>query len=129
MATKPKLAAIDAAIAEHGFKIVLLLRLSPVFPFNLLNYALGLTRVQVRDYVLASFIGMLPGTALYVYLGSLVTRASELIHTPMRAGGGLVAARRAASFHFEQAACGGRDFFNMHSSGAQPSAMQACSWV
>lgn len=55
----------------EGWKIVLLTRLSPVFPFTLLNYAFGLTRVSLRDYVLASWIGMMPGTVIYVYLGSL----------------------------------------------------------
>ncbi len=62
--------AIDRAVGEEGRKIVFLLRLSPVFPFNLLNYALGLTRVRLADYLVAS-IGMLPGTLLYVYLGKL----------------------------------------------------------
>ncbi|MBI4483426.1 MAG: TVP38/TMEM64 family protein [Acidobacteria bacterium] len=79
VAGNAKFRAIDQAIGESGFKIVLLLRLSPVFPFNLLNYGLGLTAVRLRDYVLASFLGMLPGTFLYVYLGSLVTSASELL--------------------------------------------------
>jgi len=78
VAGNPKFAAIDAAVAERGFRVVLLLRLSPLFPFNVLNYALGLTRVRLRDYVLASLIGMLPGTLLYVYLGSLVTSAAQL---------------------------------------------------
>lgn len=59
---------IDAAVARDGRKIVLLLRLSPLLPFNLLNYALGLTRVRLRDYLIAS-LGMLPGTLLYVYSG------------------------------------------------------------
>lgn len=68
----PRFRAVDAAVGEHGFRIVLLLRLSPLFPFNVLNYALGLTRVRLRDYILGSAIGMFPGTALYVYLGSLV---------------------------------------------------------
>jgi hypothetical protein len=49
-----------------------LTRLSPVFPFTLLNYAFGLTRVKLGHYVLASWIGMMPGTVMYVYLGSLV---------------------------------------------------------
>lgn len=71
-ATDPRFRAVDAAIGEHGLKIVLLLRLSPLLPFNVLNYALGLTRVRLRDYVLGSAIGMFPGTALYVYIGSLV---------------------------------------------------------
>jgi uncharacterized membrane protein YdjX (TVP38/TMEM64 family) len=74
----PRFAAVDAAIKREGLKIVLLLRLSPVIPFNVLNYALGLTRVRLRDYVLGSFVGMLPGTFLYVYLGSLVTTAASL---------------------------------------------------
>ncbi|HKH46301.1 MAG TPA: TVP38/TMEM64 family protein [Thermoanaerobaculia bacterium] len=63
-----KFAAIDRAVGREGFKIVALLRLSPVFPFNLLNYSLGLTKVRFLDYLLAS-IAMLPGTLLYVYYG------------------------------------------------------------
>ncbi|MCC7111393.1 MAG: TVP38/TMEM64 family protein [Deltaproteobacteria bacterium] len=78
VARDPRFAAIDAAVGDNGFKIVLLLRLSPLLPFNLLNYALGLTRVRLRDYLLGSWLGMLPGTLLYVYLGSLVTSASQL---------------------------------------------------
>ena len=70
--------AIDAAVARQGFTLVLLLRLSPLFPFNVLNYALSLSHVSLRTYVTASFIGMLPGTALYVYLGSLAPAAAEL---------------------------------------------------
>ena len=61
----PKFAAVDEAVGREGFKIVLLLRLSPVFPFNFLNYALGLTRVSFRQYALASLIGMLPGGLMY----------------------------------------------------------------
>ncbi len=71
IAANPRFTAIDQAVASEGWKIVGLTRLSPVFPFTLLNYAFGLTRVSLRDYVLASWIGMLPGTILYVYLGSL----------------------------------------------------------
>ncbi len=70
VAKNESFALIDAAVGEQGFKIVLLTRLSPVFPFNLLNYSFGLTRVSFRDYILASWIGMLPGTAMYVYIGS-----------------------------------------------------------
>lgn len=61
---------VDRAIAVEGFKVVLLLRLSPLIPYNALNYALALTGVRLRDYVLASWIGMLPGTVLYVWLGA-----------------------------------------------------------
>lgn len=87
VAGDPRFAAIDEAVGDDGFKIVFLLRLSPLLPFNLLNFALGLTRVRVRDYVVASFLGMLPGTLLYVYLGSLVTSASELGAGRHAAGG------------------------------------------
>lgn len=66
-----KFAAIDSAVAKEGWKIVFLTRLSPIFPFTLLNYAFGLTRVRLGHYVLASWIGMMPGTIMYVYLGSL----------------------------------------------------------
>lgn len=66
-----RFASIDRAVEAEGRKIVLLLRLSPVFPFNLLNYALGLTRVRLVDYFVAS-IGMLPGTILYVYTGKVI---------------------------------------------------------
>jgi len=70
VAAHPRFAAIDRAVAAEGFKITLLLRLSPIVPFNLLNYALGLTRVRFDHYALAC-VGMLPGTFLYVYLGAV----------------------------------------------------------
>ncbi len=72
-----RFAAIDRAVGRQGLKIVTLLRLSPVFPFNMLNYALGLTRVRPRDYVLAC-LGMLPGTLLYVYTGKVVGDVASL---------------------------------------------------
>ena len=70
LARNPRFAEFDSIVGDEGFKIVFLLRLSLVFPFNLLNYALGLTRVRFRDYVLAS-VGMLPGSLLYTYYGKL----------------------------------------------------------
>jgi len=69
-------AAIDKAVAGEGWKIVGLTRLSPVFPFTLLNYAFGITQVKLGHFVLASWIGMMPGTIMYVYLGSLAKAAS-----------------------------------------------------
>ncbi len=76
----PKFKIMDRAIGENGFKLVLLMRLQPVFlPFAILNYALGLTRVRLRDYVLASWIGMLPATTLYVYVGTSVKSISDLV--------------------------------------------------
>ncbi|MGF1604144.1 MAG: TVP38/TMEM64 family protein [Thermosynechococcaceae cyanobacterium] len=70
-------AAIDTAVGKEGLKIVTLLRLSPIFPFNLLNYGLGVTGVSLKDYVIGS-IGMLPGTIMYVYLGSLAGNLATL---------------------------------------------------
>jgi uncharacterized membrane protein YdjX (TVP38/TMEM64 family) len=63
--------SIDDAVAREGWKMVLLTRLSPVFPFNLLNYAYGLTRVRLAEYVVASWIGMMPATVMFVYIGAL----------------------------------------------------------
>ena len=78
IAKRPQFHAVDRAVGAQGFRSVALLRLSPLIPFNLLNYALSLTSVQFSHYVSASFIGMLPGTFLYVYLGSLFTNAAQL---------------------------------------------------
>ena len=78
LAANPRFAALDRAIGREGRRFVFLLRLSPVFTFNVLNYALGVTDVRFIDYLLAS-VGMVPGTLLYVYYGKLagdVTRAA-----------------------------------------------------
>lgn len=84
----PKFELIDRAIAKNGFKIVLLMRLNPVFvPFAVLNYALGLSRVRLRDYILASWVGMLPATTLYVYLGSSVRNISDLLQGKLPSAG------------------------------------------
>ncbi|MEH1773880.1 TVP38/TMEM64 family protein [Nostoc sp.] len=70
IADNKKFAAIDQAVGKEGLKIVLLTRLSPIFPFNLLNYAFGITGVSLPDYFIGS-LGMIPGTIMYVYIGSL----------------------------------------------------------
>jgi uncharacterized membrane protein YdjX (TVP38/TMEM64 family) len=69
IAQHPKFKALDEGVAEEGWKIVLLTRLSPAFPFNLQNYGYGLTGIPAMHYVFASWIGMIPGTLMYVYLG------------------------------------------------------------
>ncbi len=69
--------AIDRAIGREGRKIVFLLRLSPAFPFNLLNYALGVTNIRFGDFLIAS-VGMLPGTLLYVYYGRVIGDVARL---------------------------------------------------
>jgi uncharacterized membrane protein YdjX (TVP38/TMEM64 family) len=77
--------AIDDAVAREGWKIVGLTRMSPAFPYGLLNYAFSVTRVTVRDFVLATAVGMMPGIALYVYIGSVagtLAGAGERARTP-----------------------------------------------
>jgi uncharacterized membrane protein YdjX (TVP38/TMEM64 family) len=78
VADNPKFSAVDEAVGREGFKIVLLLRLSPVFPFNFLNYALGLTRVSFGHYALASLIGMIPAGLMYVYFGSAARSLADV---------------------------------------------------
>jgi uncharacterized membrane protein YdjX (TVP38/TMEM64 family) len=73
----PRFAAIDRAIAREGRKVVLLLRLTPLVPFTLLNYTLGLTRVRFVDFLVGS-VGMLPGTLLYVYYGRVAGDVATL---------------------------------------------------
>lgn len=78
VASNSRFGALQGAIAKEGVKILMLVRLSPVFPFSLVNYAFGLTGIRLRDYAMGSWIAMLPGTFLYVYLGSLITDAAAL---------------------------------------------------
>jgi uncharacterized membrane protein YdjX (TVP38/TMEM64 family) len=89
IAHNPTLDAVDRAVAQQGLRIALLLRLSPVFPFVFLNYALGLTRVRLVDYVIA-LAGMIPGTLLYVYGGAAAGEAVQAA-----AGGGRSALQQA----------------------------------
>ncbi len=73
----PKFSAIDEAIGKEGWKMVALLRLSPLLPFNLSNYLYGVTKIGFWPYLAASWVGMLPGTFLYVYLGAAGKEASD----------------------------------------------------
>ncbi|MDA3932783.1 MAG: TVP38/TMEM64 family protein [Gammaproteobacteria bacterium] len=82
----PKFLALDRAIAEKGFLVVLLTRLSPVFPFGLQNYAYSVTAVKLRDYTLASWIGMIPGTIMYVYFGSLARSLAAIFNGEVEVG-------------------------------------------
>jgi uncharacterized membrane protein YdjX (TVP38/TMEM64 family) len=68
---RPKFKAVDNAVAEEGWKIVLLLRLSPLVPFNLQNYFFGLTNIDFWHYALATSVGIIPGVVLYLYIGAL----------------------------------------------------------
>jgi uncharacterized membrane protein YdjX (TVP38/TMEM64 family) len=71
--------AIDRAIGDEGHKLVMLLRLSPVSPYNVVNYALGLTQVRFRDYVLGTALGSIPPVLIYTYIGSSVGNVEQLL--------------------------------------------------
>ena len=86
IAAWPRFRALDGALGERGFWIVLLTRLSPLLPFNLLNYAYGVTAVRARDYVAASWLGMLPATVLYVYAGSAAANLAQALSGRVRTG-------------------------------------------
>ena len=77
----PRFRALDRAVARRGWLIVLLARLSVVIPYNLLNYALGLTNVRFGAYLFGTLVGMLPAIFLYVYLGSVAGSLASLEQT------------------------------------------------
>lgn len=77
--SRPRLTAMDRAVAREGFRLVLLLRLSSVVPFAPLSYGLSASRISARDFMLATWLGLLPGTFLYVYLGSLVSSVGQIL--------------------------------------------------
>ncbi len=82
----PRFVAVDRAVESRGFLVVLLTRLSPLFPFFLLNYAYGVTAARPRDYVLGSWLGMMPATVAYVYAGSLAADVSQALAGEARLG-------------------------------------------
>jgi uncharacterized membrane protein YdjX (TVP38/TMEM64 family) len=79
IAAWPRFVAVDRAVESRGFFVVLLTRLSPLFPFFLLNYAYGVTAAKPRDYVLGSWLGMMPATIAYVYAGSLAANVTQAL--------------------------------------------------
>lgn len=76
-----KFRALDRAIAAEGTRIVFLVRLAIVFPFTYLNYAFGLTAIPLWRFVAATFVGILPATAAFVFAGSAATRAATTTTT------------------------------------------------
>lgn len=73
----PRFAALDRAIARGGAKIVFLTRLSPIFPFTWINYAYGVTRVRAVAYIVATLLGIIPGTVAFVYIGAAAATAAS----------------------------------------------------
>ncbi len=79
LSRRPRLAALDAAVGQRGFLVVLLTRLSLAIPYSLLNYAFAFSRVSLPAYVLGTWLGMLPAVLLYVYLGTLARNFDALL--------------------------------------------------
>lgn len=86
---RPKLTALDTAVERKGFRLVLLLRLASIVPFAPLSYSLGASRINSRDFAVASWIGLLPGTFLYAYLGSLASNVEQILRGQAAATSGL----------------------------------------
>lgn len=84
LASDRRLLALDRAVTRDGWKVVALTRLSPLFPFNVLNYAYGLTGIPFLQYAAASALGMMPGTLLYVWLGAAAGQAVHGHASPAR---------------------------------------------
>nr|ADE75858.1 unknown [Picea sitchensis] len=76
----PKFEAVAIAIQRSGFKITLLLRLAPLLPFTILNYLLSLTPISIGEYILASWLGMVPITLALVYVGTTIKDLSDVTH-------------------------------------------------
>lgn len=81
---KPVLQALDKTSRDDGWKVVGLLRLSPVVPFNLQNYAFGATDIPAWHFIIPTLIGIIPGTSLYVYIGTLgrVATSEDSVKSP-----------------------------------------------
>jgi uncharacterized membrane protein YdjX (TVP38/TMEM64 family)/1-aminocyclopropane-1-carboxylate deaminase/D-cysteine desulfhydrase-like pyridoxal-dependent ACC family enzyme len=92
IAREPRLAAVDDAVGGGGLWIVFLLRLSPLFPNEVVSYGLGATRVRLRDYAAASFVGMIPFTVAYTWAGALLTSPGALAARHAAPGGPLATA-------------------------------------
>lgn len=75
---QPRYRAVDKAVGKKGWKIVLLLRLTPFFPFALINFSLGSTKIKLWEYAWATWLGMLPGIIVYTYLGSLLAGLADI---------------------------------------------------
>ena len=79
MAGNARMQAVEAALSDEAFLIIVLTRLSLIIPFNVLNYAYGATAVRAGTHLLVTLVGMLPAVALYVYLGTLARDIGQIL--------------------------------------------------
>ena len=90
--TRGRLAKFDAAVCHHGFRAVLLMRLIPALPFNVMNIGAGLSPIRLRDYLLATALGITPGCIIYTYFadalveGSMAARKESAVHLAISSG-------------------------------------------
>ncbi|MCH5011048.1 TVP38/TMEM64 family protein [Pectobacterium odoriferum] len=89
LACHPRMAAVDLTVERGGFRIVFLLRLASIIPFTPLSYALGASRVSGHSFAVASWLGLLPGTFLYVYLGALASDIGDIFSGQAVSGEGV----------------------------------------
>jgi len=80
-------ANLDTAVANKGFLIVFLTRLSPAFPFSLINYVYSVTKIKLPHFALATFLGIMPGSLLYVYAGSAAKNLQDVLSGNVEIGG------------------------------------------
>jgi len=78
---------LDTAVANKGFLIVFLTRLSPAFPFSLINYVYSVTKIKLPHFALATFLGIMPGSLLYVYAGSAAKNLQDVLSGNVEIGG------------------------------------------
>ena len=74
--SSPKMLALETAISKRAFNMIVLSRLSPVFPFAILGYIIGVTKVNASTFTIATFIGLIPGVTLYAWIGMSMASAS-----------------------------------------------------
>ena len=86
LAGHPAISAVDRAIGSQGFRIVLLVRLCSLLPYDLMSYALGLTKVSLGRYLLGTWLGRLPEILLWAYIGSTVKDVSDVFAGKVQAG-------------------------------------------
>ncbi|KAK5583561.1 hypothetical protein RB653_005158 [Dictyostelium firmibasis] len=72
VAKSKRMTAVDQAVAQESFKLVLLLRFTPIVPESILNYALSVAKISVARYLICTAIGLLPGTSFFIYIGAVI---------------------------------------------------------
>lgn len=97
--TRGKLRSFDAGVEKHGFKLILVMRLIPIIPFNLISFGAGLTKMKFRDYILATVLGIVPGVIVFTNLGD---KAMDVRSPQFMTAVGILVLLLAASYFFKR---------------------------